>query len=581
MTLSQRALAMLDDRNPVGEMIFGPTDGYGRRPGMPGDPYNGASRFDRDVLMWNPINQSADMEILPNKVVSDARAKDAVRNDAFIQNANNTHKDSVVGSLYMLNCKPNRVALGLQDEQHDDWETAFQEEVEGLWNLHAENNNAYLDAARSLPFTGQVRLAVGIFAVGGEVLASAEWNKDKSRPFKTCVNFIDTDRLRTPFGQIEGPNMRRGVSRDDYGAATAFTICDGYPNDPFGGVNGQQFNYTTIPRTTPWGREQMIYLKDAWRPDQTRGVATMVSALKEWKMTKGFRDVTLQNAITNATFAASIESEFPQQAFDALAGSAPGGGAGSVVADYAGAFLGAIDQYTGNKGTALMLDGVRIPHLFPGTKLKLTPAGTPGGVGTQFEDALLRYLAAALGLSYEQLSKNYSNTNYSSIRATMIETWKYMQSRKRLIADRFANSIFRLWFEEMYNAGMLTTLVGKPSIYLNKMTMLDAYCQCEWIGASRGQIDELKETQAALLRSSSNFTNLEYECGKLGLDWRQVLKQKARELAMMKKLGIDPASLAGDIADATTAADQPTDDAATSTQNTKNSANGTPNGGGK
>ena len=45
--------------------------------------------------------------------------------------------------------------------------------------------------------------------------------------------------------------------------------------------------------------------------------------------------------------------------------------------------------------------------------------GKGGPLGQEFEQSLLRYIAAALGVSYEQLSKDYSQTNYSSARAAM------------------------------------------------------------------------------------------------------------------------------------------------------------------
>jgi hypothetical protein len=69
-------------------------------------------------------------------------------------------------------------------------------------------------------------------------------------------------------------------------------------------------------------------------------------------------------------------------------------------------------------------------------------AGVNPTQGTNFEQSLLRYIAATLGVSYEQLSRDYTNTNYSSARAAMTETWKFMQARKKLIADRFATIDF-------------------------------------------------------------------------------------------------------------------------------------------
>ncbi|AKJ74080.1 portal protein [Salmonella phage 35] len=55
----------------------------------------------------------------------------------------------------------------------------------------------------------------------------------------------------------------------------------------------------------------MIHIIEALLPGQTRGISEMVAALKQMKMTRNFQEVTLQNAIVNATYAAAIESELP------------------------------------------------------------------------------------------------------------------------------------------------------------------------------------------------------------------------------------------------------------------------------
>ena len=68
--------------------------------------------------------------------------------------------------------------------------------------------------------------------------------------------------------------------------------------------------------------------------------------------------------------------------------------------------------------------------------------------------------------------------------------------------------------------------------------MKEAYTKCSWIGASRGQIDELKETQAAILRIKSGLSTYEIEVAKLGLDFREVFTQRAREEKLIKAKGL-------------------------------------------
>ena len=65
-----------------------------------------------------------------------------------------------------------------------------------------------------------------------------------------------------------------------------------------------------------------------------------------------------------------------------------------------------------------------------------------------------------------------------------------------------------------------------------------AYTRCTFVGSGRGQIDELKETQAAMLRVKAGLSTYEEECAKLGKDWREVFEQLAREQRMIQSLGI-------------------------------------------
>ena len=152
-------------------------------------------------------------------------------------------------------------------------------------------------------------------------------------------------------------------------------------------------------------------------------------------------------------------------------------------------------------------------------------------------------MSAAFGLSYEQYSRDFSKTNYSSARASMGETQKRMNSKKKVIADRFATDIYYLWLEEEINAGMLPLPDGATAEEFAAFFYLplakEALCSCSWIGASRGQIDELKETQAAILRINAGLSTREKESSRLGDDWRATMRQLKREKALADSLGLD------------------------------------------
>jgi len=495
--------------------------------------YDGAARMDKQIAGWRPALQSADLDMLPDKDTLDARARDLGRNDGYVQGGAQLHKDSIVGAFYMLNAKPSWAVLGKDEE----WAEAFQEEVEQKFTLWAESPQNWVDASRQNDFTGLIRLAVGVTVFGGEVLATVEWPKQQAREFNTAIQMIDPDRLSTPTTMQFDSRIRGGIKKDPYGAPISAFIRTRHPADyhfPYGSAGSMEQWWKEVPWRKPWGRAQVLYFREQKRVDQTRAVADMAAGLREIAITRKFRDVTLQKAVLAATYAATIESELPAQAVYEQLGAGGGGQGsfGSGAVDYASHFLEAVNEYVGASKN-MLIDGVKIPHLFPGTKLNFQNAGAPQGVGQDFEQSLLRYVAVSLGVSYEELSKDYTKTNYSSARAAMANTWKFMQSRKRIIADAMANSIYRLWLEEAINKDMLTTFPASEAdkLYTNgyQNLMFDALAEADWIGAARGQIDELKETQAAVLRIKYGLSTHEDELARLGKDWRKTYAQLERE----------------------------------------------------
>lgn len=499
-----------------------------------GGAFEGASIYSRELATWNPSSGSADDDVIPAKDISDRRVKDSVRNDGFVSSALNGRMDSIVGPTYQLNSKPANKILGLDEV----WSKEFQEEVESLFTLWAESQFCYVDATRHNTLSEIARLSISTELMYGEFLAVAQWIDDEpDRTFKTCIKVVDPDRLKNPLDSVQfNKDIIGGVEKNENGRPIAYYIRNHHPNDPY------KFStfpaYTRVPAVTDWGRQNVIHIFSQSRADQTRGISEMVSGLKELRVMRSFRDVVLQNAVINATFAAVIESDLDTGKLWEALGAGPNKEDDFInaVQGLYKSYLGSVQEYTKDNNIA-RLNGARIPHLLPGSKLHLQPAAQGGPLGTDFETSLLRYLAASLGISYEQLAHDYTKTNYSSARAAMNETFKSVLVKKRFVADRVSTAIYTLWLEEAINRKLITSMPrNAPSFYegLNK----EAYSKCSWIGASRGQIDELKETQAAVLRVNAGLSTREDEASKLGKDWRETYAQIAREQELQKRLGI-------------------------------------------
>lgn len=489
-----------------------------------------ANRNSREMATWNANPLPLDALLRFDKDVIDDRARDVALNDGYAAGVVAIHKDNIVGNQFRLNSQPNAEVLGIEEES---WLQEFQSQVEARFNNTAESTRHWLDASGMNDFTALIRQAIGMFLIHGEVLAVAEWIDNPKRPYSTAIQLISPRRLSNPYNLADDEHFQNGVERDNYGRAIAYHIRESHPFD----FRQPEKNYKwkRVEAETAWGRQQVIHIIEQMLPDQTRGISEMVSVLKQMRMTRRFQDVELQQAVLQATYAASIESDLPPQLIAEIMGANPNA---PSFGEAAKSMLSSILHHRATNN--LQLDGARIPVLHPNTKLNLQQLGQPSGVGSSYEQSLLRHIAAGLGVSYEQFSRDYTQTNYSSARASMNETFKFMQSRKKMVADRFATAIYRLWLEEQINLGNIPLPRGKGKLWIYKNPeIFDALAKCSWIGAARGQIDEMKETQASILKVKFGLSTMELEAAKYGLDWRELLKQRKREQDLISELGID------------------------------------------
>lgn len=503
-----------------------------------GGGLEGADRFARETAHWNPAMGSTDQVINTAKPLADMRSRDMAMNNGETYGAVSTMQNGIVGGQYRLNARPNYKALaritGITAFDQK-WAEEFQEAVESLYELIADSEAHYLDASGRMTVTDMVRLAVGGFCITGEVLATAEWIKDRNRPLSTAIQMVSPTRLSNPNDEPDRKSLRRGIQTDRRGRPVMYHIRKGHPGEFYSDDFDGGYTWVPVEPAKPWGRPQVLHIFEPRYYEQSRGIADMVAALKQMRMTKRLSEVTLQSAVIAATYAAAIESEMPPEAVAAMmGGNTPSENYMSAIATY----MNALGQYVA-QSNSIAIDGAKLPHLFPGTKLNLKPVGTPGGIGTDFEQSLHRGTAAALGMSYEEFTRDFSKVSYPGAKAAGAMTERFMQARKKTVADRTANFAYSLTVEELMGDRMLPLPNMSPrmqrAIFYAHPLCRDAFCRAGWVGASRGQIDELKETQAAILRIKSGLSTYEIETAKLGIDFRELFEQREREEALIAK----------------------------------------------
>lgn len=504
---------------PAGEMAFG-------------GAVEGAERLKRETVNWQPSRVSPDRAINTVKPMADARSRDMVMNDGYTQGVMRLQKDSIIGGSFRLNAKPDyRIIYGEDSEAAAEYGEELAAIAEARFNLSAASEDCWFDAGGMLNFTESLRLQVGAYLYTGDLFETVEWqDSDPLRPFKTMFQLVAPQRVSNPDGRDDDRYLRRGIEIDGRGKPLAFWIQDDYDMTFYAGQTGVKWK--RVPARKPWGRRQVLFLRDAQLIDQTRGMSEMVAALSHMRMTKKFSEITLQRAVVDATYAAAIESELPNHEVIAAMGGGTDGWVSAI-----GSYMNMLQDYLGGSEN-IAIDGVQMPHLFPGTKLNMQNVGAPAGVGTDFEASLMRRIAATLGVSYAELARDFTKGSYSSAKAEIALAERTANVKKKICAERLAMMRYQCWFEEEMGAGNLPLPPGRNRTDFYKPLMKDAYTRCAWIGTGRGQIDELKETQAAMLRVKAGFSTFEEECAKLGRDYREVFAQRAKEDKLQQKLGL-------------------------------------------
>lgn len=481
--------------------------------------HSAASLTHPDLSGWRPNQGSADADLLPEQQQIVIRARDLVRNHGVAEGALQTITDNVIGVGLRLSSTPDYKLLGKDKEWAEEWSTR----VESLWRTWAESTEC--DAGNSLDFHGLTEQAFRSGWMNGEALALPLWLQRPGLNYATCLQMVEPDRLSNPNNKMDGPLLRAGIEIDQYGAPQAYHIRKAHPGDRLYATAADMNVWERIPAVTNWGRRRVIHVHDKGRVGQSRGKPALTSVMRQFKVLGDFTNAELKAAVVNAKIAVLTESALAQDDVVSLLSSDP-----AAQANYESALA---DR---GLSTISMEDGQIIP-LALGEKLAGFTPGRPSSQFDPFVTSIFRHIATGLNIPYELLMKDFSRTTYSSARAALIEAWRFFRGRRQWISTYWARPIFELWLEEAVNLG----IVEAPDFYQNK----SAYCRCRWVGPGRGWIDPLKEADAAVTRMTNNLSTLEAECAEQGLDWEEVLEQRATESQRYKELGLTEPAVAG------------------------------------
>jgi lambda family phage portal protein len=512
-------------------------------------PYEASNIQTPEMGQWFPYIRSPDSEINQFRDRMVARSRDLARNDGWASGGITRILDNTVGAHLRLSANPDwrvlrRFAKGFDAVWADD----FRQAVEALWRAFSEDLGRYNDVSRQLTVSQQMRLAMRHKLIDGEGLVVNYWKPERvargAAQYATAYLVVDPDRLSNPYQIVDTKYLRGGVEIDDDGVPLAYHIRKAHQNDWYNAVESMEWE--RVEREDEDGWRRVIHDFDRDRAGQNRGIGVFTPVLAHAKMLARYYGVELQAATVATIFGTYVTSPFDPKMIEAAM-------------DSDGEELGFYQDLRADwsKERPAMLNSVRIPTLAPGEDIKQVAAAHPHSGFEDFAHEMLRSIAAALGVSAEQITQDWSKTNYSSARAALLESWKTLSRRGAEFKVGTATPMYASWLHEVIERGDLDDVLPRNAPeYIEAAT---AYARCDWLGVARGWVDPVRERQGAILGLDGGLSTLKRECAEQGLDWEEVIAQRAVEVRAFKENGLGLPDWTGgmDAHDASTPQEEP------------------------
>lgn len=479
-------------------------------PGPAPGGYRAAGLNTPETFAWRPSLLSADAAALPARERNSARVDDLVRNDPHAVAGVARLVDMLVGAGISISAKPDPRALGFDMSSKEARKASRAKareigaQMESEYWRFANDPLRRCDAQRKLSLNGLYRLFARTFARRAEVTYFLDWKPGAGR-YATCVRAVDPDRVSQPQGRPESKLLRGGIAFTPDGEPLGYHVRSGHPGDRYSTSGIPTWEY--VPRFTEWGRPVFVHGFEPEREDQARAVTPFAALMTRLRMIGKFADTELASATVNALFAAFLKSNLPvgeaTQAFTPT---------GATFASNRVAY------YKENPPT---LNGVRIPVLGLNDEIVINSSPRQTSSFASFQTAFLQSIAAALGISYEQLAMDWSKTNYSSARAALNEVWRHIKLLFAVFGEQVVFPIYFAVMEEAFDRGHIVLPAGVPDFW----DAPEAYLAHRLLGPGRGYVDETKEAEGASMRMDSLTSTLDREVGAQGEDWEETLDQ--------------------------------------------------------
>ena len=368
-------------------------------------------------------------------------------------------------------------------------------------------------------WAGAVRLAEKLRTIRaartetGEVFGMFVSNPRIDSPIKLDLRLIEADQIGSLPGVVKNPRGQNntipavppvvdGIVFDEYGNPIEYHLLPSHPGDMAGIVSGDGVG--RIPASV------MIHYFRIDRPGQFRGIPDITPALPLFAMLRRYTLAVIAAAETAADFAAVLYTDAPAN-----------GEADSVEP---------MDLVELERRMATVLPG--------GWKLGQVAAEQPATTYTEFKHEILNEIARCLNMPFNVAAGNSSGYNYASGRLDHQTYYKSIRVDQSQLGRVVLDPLLGAWLNE---AVLVEGLLPQGMRERRDASAGPTLPSHQWFWDGQEHVDPLKEANAQSKRLESLTTTLAYEYARQGRDWEAELRQRAKEIALMKSLGLDPA----------------------------------------
>ena len=428
---------------------------------------------------WRAVNANAETINRSYRDVVRARSQDLERNSDILESILLAFERNVVGTGFRLQAKTGNEELNKQ--------------IEALFKKWSRPK--YCDVTQQQSFVEICQMLVRRRRVDGAALVVKRYLQNDFVPFTLQVYEIeDLDNARVSSSlRIVG-----GIEYNEYNRPVAYYL---KKYDNFGNWTGHSERIDA---------KDVLFMYRKKRPSQLREMSELATTLPRVRDMNQYMEAVSVKERVAALLAVMIKRALP------AAGSIGRGATNNSSKEI---------SYQGKTLTPGMM-----MELNPGDDVSVVQPPSQGASAADFVRLQQRLTGSAQGISYEVASRDMSQVNYSSARQGLLEDRSTYEMEQQFFKDHFLSEVY----EEFIEAAVLTGHIQIKDFFQNR----EAYLKHEWIAPGMKWIDPKKEADANKIMLENNLTTLEQVAASTGQDWREIIDQRALEVAYATEKGV-------------------------------------------